>query len=484
MASASSLLLRKQLNDLNKNGTEGFSAGLIDDDNIFRWQVLIMGPAETIYDGGCFKAVLEFPQDYPNRPPKMQFITDMWHPNISPTGNVCISILHEPGEDRFGYERPEERWLPVHTVETIIMSVISMLAEPNADSPANVDAARSLSKNVTIELEDAEASFGAEITDDLPWGNISESFPKLACLDIAPPPLKGVFFALADRGICNFVDKVLSIQKANYLGAIIVNTESDYVFPMGSGKNVNITIPAIMVGHTSGLNIRQHYLYDKQFLAQMTPNPGTSIENYLVPLLITLSLAFLGIIIFLGVRVLRNCLRQSKNRLSRDILNKLPEIRFSEDYQNLYDTCAICLEDYAIGDKLRVLPCHHAYHSKCVDRWLLRRQRSCPVCKYRIHRAHDEQDSDADGPQQTTGEGSSGDGTATVEHPEGAPVATPSRSRGGGRERPQLAASLDYETADAENDTAPLLSNSAPVASWLSGGQLPQQGGTWLGYGE
>ncbi|VUZ52622.1 unnamed protein product [Hymenolepis diminuta] len=101
-----------------------------------------MGPAETIYDGGCFKAVLEFPQDYPNRPPKMQFITDMWHPNISPTGNVCISILHEPGEDRFGYERPEERWLPVHTVETIIMSVISMLAEPNPDSPANVDAAK------------------------------------------------------------------------------------------------------------------------------------------------------------------------------------------------------------------------------------------------------------------------------------------------------------------------------------------------------
>lgn len=125
-----------------------------------------------------------------------------------------------------------------------------------------------------------------------------------------------------------------------------------------------------------------------------------------------------------------------------------------------------------------------AYHSKCVDRWLLRRQRSCPVCKYRIHRAHDEQDSDADGVQQTTGEGSSGGGTATAEQLEGPLVATPSRSGGGGQGRPELAASLDYETADAENDTAPLLSNSAPVASWLSGGQLPQQGGTWLGYGE
>uniref|UniRef100_A0A5K3F4B0 UBIQUITIN_CONJUGAT_2 domain-containing protein n=1 Tax=Mesocestoides corti TaxID=53468 RepID=A0A5K3F4B0_MESCO len=93
-------------------------------------------------DGGWFKAVLEFPHDYPNHPPKMQFLTEMWHPNISLSGNVCISILHEPGEDRFGYELPEERWLPVHTVETIVVSVISMLAEPNPDSPANVDAAK------------------------------------------------------------------------------------------------------------------------------------------------------------------------------------------------------------------------------------------------------------------------------------------------------------------------------------------------------
>lgn len=57
---------------------------------------------------------------------------------------MCISILHEPGEDKFGYEKPEERWLPIHTVETIMISVISMLADPNGDSPANVDAAVSL----------------------------------------------------------------------------------------------------------------------------------------------------------------------------------------------------------------------------------------------------------------------------------------------------------------------------------------------------
>lgn len=63
---------------------------------------------------------------------------------VDSSGDVCISILHEPGEDKYGYERPEERWLPVHTVETILVSVISMLSDPNDESPANIDAAVSI----------------------------------------------------------------------------------------------------------------------------------------------------------------------------------------------------------------------------------------------------------------------------------------------------------------------------------------------------
>ncbi|XP_019366864.1 PREDICTED: ubiquitin-conjugating enzyme E2 G1, partial [Gavialis gangeticus] len=128
--------------ELNKNPVEGFSAGLIDDNDLYRWEVLIIGPPDTLYEGGVFKAHLTFPKDYPLRPPKMKFITEIWHPNVDKNGDVCISILHEPGEDKYGYEKPEERWLPIHTVETIMISVISMLADPNGDSPANVDAAK------------------------------------------------------------------------------------------------------------------------------------------------------------------------------------------------------------------------------------------------------------------------------------------------------------------------------------------------------
>ena len=60
---------------------------------------------------------------------------------VHENGEVCISILHEPGEDKFGYETASERWLPIHTVESILISVISMITDPNDESPANVDAA-------------------------------------------------------------------------------------------------------------------------------------------------------------------------------------------------------------------------------------------------------------------------------------------------------------------------------------------------------
>lgn len=75
-------------------------------------------------------------------PPKMSFTSDIWHPNVYKNGDVCISILHDPGEDKYGDEKPEERWSPIHTVGTIALSVISMLSDPNDSSPANVDAAK------------------------------------------------------------------------------------------------------------------------------------------------------------------------------------------------------------------------------------------------------------------------------------------------------------------------------------------------------
>ena len=61
---------------------------------------------------------------------------------VYPSGLVCISILHPPGDDPNHYEHASERWSPIQSVEKILISVMSMLAEPNDESPANVEAAK------------------------------------------------------------------------------------------------------------------------------------------------------------------------------------------------------------------------------------------------------------------------------------------------------------------------------------------------------
>ena len=128
--------------ELAKNPIDLVSVGLTDESNVHDWEILIMGPDGTLYEGGFFKARLVFPKDFPNKPPTMTFQSEMWHPNIYKSGEVCISILHEPGEDPHNsHETAEERWRPILGVEQILISVISMLSDPNDESPANLDAA-------------------------------------------------------------------------------------------------------------------------------------------------------------------------------------------------------------------------------------------------------------------------------------------------------------------------------------------------------
>ncbi|KAL6092144.1 hypothetical protein STEG23_004803 [Scotinomys teguina] len=131
-----------QSKKLTLNPPEGIVAGPMNEENFFEWEALIMGPEDTCFEFGVFPAILSFPLDYPLSPPKMRFTCEMFHPNIYPDGRVCISILHAPGDDPMGYESSAERWSPVQSVEKILLSVVSMLAEPNDESGANVDASK------------------------------------------------------------------------------------------------------------------------------------------------------------------------------------------------------------------------------------------------------------------------------------------------------------------------------------------------------
>lgn len=147
MAGSALKRLMAEYKQLTLNPPEGIVAGPVDEENFFEWEALITGPEETCFEGGVFAAKLTFPPDYPLSPPKMKFTCDIFHPNIYSDGRVCISILHAPGDDPMGYESSAERWSPVQSVEKILLSVVSMLAEPNDESAANVDAAKTWRDN-------------------------------------------------------------------------------------------------------------------------------------------------------------------------------------------------------------------------------------------------------------------------------------------------------------------------------------------------
>ncbi|XP_068599149.1 ubiquitin-conjugating enzyme E2 R2-like [Brachionichthys hirsutus] len=132
--------LMLEMKSLQDEPVEGFKITLVDQSDMYNWEVAIFGPPNTHYEGGYFKARIKFPVDYPYSPPAFRFLTKMWHPNIYENGDVCISILHPPVDDPQSGELASERWNPTQNVRTILLSVISLLNEPNTFSPANVDA--------------------------------------------------------------------------------------------------------------------------------------------------------------------------------------------------------------------------------------------------------------------------------------------------------------------------------------------------------
>ncbi|KAG0438290.1 Ubiquitin-conjugating enzyme E2 G1 [Dictyocoela muelleri] len=146
--SRSRIFLQREFHRLQEKGNEHFSVGL-SDDNYYVWDIIIFGPADTLYENGIFRAKMIFPVDYPEMPPTFKFISEMYHPNIDKEGHVCISILHA-GDDIYGYENTSERWMPVRNPESVIISIVSLLSSPNCDSPANIDAARDLRDNPDV----------------------------------------------------------------------------------------------------------------------------------------------------------------------------------------------------------------------------------------------------------------------------------------------------------------------------------------------
>ncbi|RGB37121.1 ubiquitin-conjugating enzyme/RWD-like protein [Rhizophagus diaphanus] len=119
--------LKSELKQLMFSQPPGVSA-FPDTDNLFNWVGSIVGPEETIYEGLTYKITMKFPSDYPFSAPCVQFQTHCYHPNVDENGNICLDIL-------------KDKWSAIYNVTSILVSLQSLLGEPNIDSPLNTEAA-------------------------------------------------------------------------------------------------------------------------------------------------------------------------------------------------------------------------------------------------------------------------------------------------------------------------------------------------------
>lgn len=147
MTSLSSQVIRRINNEIKKmkefeSITSGISAAPININDITRWNAMIIGPSGTPYDGGIFNLNIVFPSNFPTKPPRIQFTTSIYHPNISTNGSICLDLL-------------QDKWSAALKISDILMSISSLLNDPNPQDPLNTDAANMYINNKNEFLKTA-----------------------------------------------------------------------------------------------------------------------------------------------------------------------------------------------------------------------------------------------------------------------------------------------------------------------------------------
>jgi ubiquitin-conjugating enzyme E2 D/E len=119
--------IKREYEEFMKDAPENCSAGP-KGDNLYIWDALLLGPSDSPYAGGMFKLSINFPLDYPFKPPKVVFLTKIYHPNIHSNGSICLDIL-------------KDMWSPALTISKTLLSISSLLTDPNPRDPLVAEAA-------------------------------------------------------------------------------------------------------------------------------------------------------------------------------------------------------------------------------------------------------------------------------------------------------------------------------------------------------
>ncbi|XP_042057521.1 receptor homology region, transmembrane domain- and RING domain-containing protein 2-like [Salvia splendens] len=250
-----------------------------------------------------------------------------------------------------------------------------------------------IAKNVTFSFDDIEANFAPSVRESGICGTVSIAEPLDACSLLTNEIVSSKNgtrypFVLIIRGGCSFEDKIRRAQAAGFEAAIVYDNGTSDLVAM-AGNPVGININAVFISKVSGETLARYAgTADLQlWIVPSYENPSWSM----------IALSFISLI---GVSaVLATCFFVRRHRfrserllaprvrefhgISSRLVKAMPSLIFTAVLEDncTSQTCAICLEDYSVGEKLRVLPCRHKFHAACVDTWLTSWRTFCPVCK-------------------------------------------------------------------------------------------------------
>ncbi|CAD5115451.1 unnamed protein product [Dimorphilus gyrociliatus] len=140
---AASRRLAKELSDIKTSGLKTFRDIEVDDANILSWKGIIL-PDSAPYNKGAFKIEIHFPAEYPFKPPKITFVTKIYHPNIDEKGQVCLPIIST------------DNWKPATRTDQVIQSLIALVNDPEPEHPLRADLAEEFTKDKRKFMKNAE----------------------------------------------------------------------------------------------------------------------------------------------------------------------------------------------------------------------------------------------------------------------------------------------------------------------------------------
>ncbi|KAJ7973925.1 receptor-likey region, transmembrane domain- and RING domain-containing protein 2-like [Quillaja saponaria] len=244
--------------------------------------------------------------------------------------------------------------------------------------------------NITLSFDDIEANFSPPVKGAGEYGmlHLAEPLDACAALTNKAEQFSNVSsFVLIIRGGCSFEEKVKSSQKAGFKAAIVYDNEDDGALVAMAGNSADIKIHALFISKASGEVLKKY-----TGLTNMTLWLIPSIENsaWSIMTISFISLLAMSAVLATCFFVRRRRIRRERPQAVREfhgmssrLVKAMPSLIFTSVLEDNCTsvTCAICLEDYSVGEKLRILPCRHKFHAFCVDSWLTSWRTFCPVCK-------------------------------------------------------------------------------------------------------